>query len=242
MLPRSLFAFILFVSFFIVSVSSANELHTLLKQRLKLTSPNQPLQQSLSGKTCKQGITYTKVSDYTENCVCNPGEQCLFNATNGLAQGCSCQYGPCTNGVCPEQSCVPATLSVNPLICDPTTLSGAFCPDGMALTSFYGCSGTCCSAQYHETTSTNCGNSAIATEIQGFSDSFCIVKKCLTGLKLSCSDILGPNQLGISINCPKDSEGRATFIQSYLPANQIVSSLTDSEIIPSIFTCCAIIE
>ena len=241
-MPRSLFAFILFVSFFIVSISRANELHMLLKQRLKSTSPNQPLQQSLSGKTCKQGITYTQASDYTENCVCNAGEQCLFNTTNGLIQGCSCQYGPCTNEVCPKQSCVPATLIMDPVICDPTTLSGVSCPDGMALTSFSGCSGTCCSAQYHATTSTSCENSGIATEIEGFSTTFANVNKCLTGLKLSCSTTLGSSELGLSISCPKDSQGRTTFIQSFMPANQITSSSPLTETLPAISTCCTIIE
>ena len=206
------------------------------------TSPNQPLQQSLSGKTCKPGIIYTQVSDYAENCVCNAGEQCLFNTTIGLVQGCSCQYGPCTNAVCPDPSCVPATLTVDPKTCNPEVLSGVSCPDGMALTSFYGCSGTCCSAQYHATTSTSCKTSAIATEIEGLTTTVADVNACLTGLALSCSDIFGPNQLGFSTNCPKDSQGRTTFIQSILVASRIQLSAFYNEIMPSISTCCAIIE
>ena len=53
-MPQSVFAFILFVSFFTVSVSCANDLHTLLKQILKSTLANQFVGQALSGKTCSK--------------------------------------------------------------------------------------------------------------------------------------------------------------------------------------------
>lgn len=58
-MPQSVFAFNLFVSFSTVSVSCANELHTLLKQRLKSTSPNQPFEHSLSRKPASKESFYT---------------------------------------------------------------------------------------------------------------------------------------------------------------------------------------
>ena len=242
-MPHSLFAFILFVSFFIVSASHANELHTLLKQRLKSTSANQLVGQALSGKTCKQGLNYTQVSDYTENCVCNAGEQCLFNTTKGLVQGCSCQYGPCTNAVCPEPSCVPATLTVDSKTCNPEEFSGVSCPDGMALTSFSGCAGTCCRTNHQATTSTSCINSGIATDIQGFSISIDVVNKCLTGLKLSCFSVEGSTDPSLSTSCPKDLLGRTTFIQSFFPAQRVVVlPPSNFQNMNSRTTCCAILD